>query len=74
MLTKTDLKEISEIVKGSESRIKKDVISEVNKKITTETRKIQKNLEEMDKFLDKEVMTDRKRIIRIEEHLNFPQN
>jgi intergrase/recombinase len=74
MLTKTDLKEISEIVKSSESRIKKDVISEVNKKITTETRKIQKNLEEMDKFLDKEVMTDRKRIIRIEEHLNFPTN
>lgn len=66
MLTKTDLHEINKIVTGSEARVKK----ELGTKIT----KVQKTLEEMDKFLDKEMMADRKRIVRIEEHLNFPQN
>jgi hypothetical protein len=66
MLTKTDLSEISKIVTGSEARVKK----ELGTKIT----KVQKTLEEMDKFLDKELMADRRRIIRIEGHLNFPKN
>ena len=66
MLTKTDLYEIDKIVKGSEVRVKK----EIGTKIT----KVQKKLEEMDNFLDKELMADRRRIFRIEEHLNFPEN
>jgi hypothetical protein len=66
MLTKTDLHEIGKIVKGSEVRVKK----ELGAKIT----KVQNKLEEMDKFLDKEIMADRKRIVRIEENLNFPEN
>ena len=66
MLTKADLNEINKIAIGSEGRIKR----ELGTKIT----RVQKKLEEMDKFLDKEVMSDRKRITQIEEHLNFPQN
>ena len=66
MLTKTDLNEISKIVTGSEARVKKA--------LGTKITKVQKKLEEMDKFLDKELMADRRRIIRIEGHLNFPEN
>lgn len=76
-LTKDDFNQIGKIVKGSEVRIKKDVTSQLNgikKEIKTEIRKVQKSLEGMDKFLDTEVMSDRNRIIEIEEHLNLPQN
>lgn len=66
MLTKTDLHEIEKIVKSSEVRVKR----ELGTKIT----KVQHKLEETDKFLDKDIMADRKRIIRIEEHLGFTQN
>lgn len=63
MLTKSDLHEIDKIVKGSEVRVKKELGTKINK--------VQKKLEEMDSFLDKELMADRRRIIRIEEKLQI---
>jgi vacuolar-type H+-ATPase subunit I/STV1 len=67
MLTKSDLQAIRGIVvnevNGSETRVKR----ELGKKID----KVQKTLEEMDKFLDKEIMADRKRIVKIEEKLQI---
>lgn len=52
--------EVDSRVKNSEIAIKREI------------KKVVKKLEDMDNFLDKELIADRKRIVRIEEHLNFP--
>jgi hypothetical protein len=70
MLTKSDLQQIGNVVEKSEKRIKKEITAHVTKEVG----KVERKLDNMDKFLDKEIMADRRRITRIEEHLNFPQN
>lgn len=60
--TSQELREMQDRIKNSEIGIKREI------------RKVQTKLEDIDNFLDKELMADRKRIVRIEEHLNFPKS
>lgn len=62
MLTKKDLQDIKGIVKGSETRLKKEI------------GKVQKDLKFAIKFLDKQDIRIEERVTKIEEHLHFPQN
>ena len=79
MLTKTDLKEIGNVVL---KRIKKDVPSLVEKQLSplknyiktlgSDVTKIRKDIDVIVSLFDREYLDLRKRVTRIEEHLELP--
>lgn len=70
MLNKTDLKQIDNVVskriKGELVPIKKDI-----KTIKTDVSQIRKDVKTIVNFFDREYLDLRKRVERIEEHLNI---
>lgn len=76
MLTKSDLQEITQIVQGETRKI---VQSETRKIVQEELKPIKKAFKKLDektdvmaKLLDKEQMRQRKRLDRVENHLQLP--
>ncbi|OGG06305.1 hypothetical protein A3D05_01345 [Candidatus Gottesmanbacteria bacterium RIFCSPHIGHO2_02_FULL_40_24] len=68
MLNKTDLQQIQKIVRQETRKIVKEELISVKKDIV----QIRKNMNEIIGFFDTEYMDLRKRVERVEEHLNLP--
>jgi len=68
MLNKTDLQQIQKIVRQETRKIVKEELISVKKDII----QIRKNMNEIIGFFDTEYMDLRKRVERVEEHLNLP--
>lgn len=71
MLTKTDLHQITKIVKSENQNLRKDLKAEMKKGFNT----VEKKLDYAINFLDRDYIKLLRRIERIEEHLNLePMN
>lgn len=68
MLTKSDLQEIKKIVNDNTRKIVKEELAPVKKDITS----IRKDIKTIVGYFDNEYLELRKRIDRLEEHLNLP--
>lgn len=88
MLTKSDLLDIQKIVDGSVQKQTRKIVQEETRQIVkeelapvkkdikgikSELKKVRKTVDVMGRLLDREQMIQRKRIVRIEEHLGFAQ-
>jgi hypothetical protein len=67
MLTKSDLKNIGDIVQNEIQPVRRDI-----KTLKTDVTKIRKDMNMVLGYLDKEYIDLRKRVERIEEHLGLP--
>lgn len=82
MLTKQDLQQIKQVVRGEVTgrfdNLDKRVgevetgIGSLRSEMKAGFRKIRKDLKQGVNFLDKEILSDRKRLNRIERHLELP--
>jgi hypothetical protein len=75
MLTKQDLSEIQKIIQQETSVIVEKAINPIKKDIKTiksDISQIRSDIKTVINFFDKEYLELRKRVERIEEHLNLP--
>lgn len=71
MLQKNDLAAIGKIVESQIEKQVRPIVKEELEPLKKDLKKIKRDLKKTSAFLDREILADRKRILRVEKHLNF---